>query len=187
MRNEIFFVHSAGPQNFTTGSNKLVSYLSASLGKGFRLHNPPLPDTENHRYMAWKMALQSALPVGGNKAALVGHSLGGSVIVKYLSEGLCQMPIAGLFLVAAPFWGLRGWSVDEFKLQHDFQAKLPVIDNIFIYHSCNDKWVPYSHGEAYAKALPGSVLRSIDGNDHEFSSGLPVLVNDIQKIFDPTF
>ena len=182
MKKEIYFVHSAGPQNFKQGSNKLAAYLSKSLGSSFRVNHPFMPEPENPRYVAWKMALQSALPVGGNKAALIGHSLGGSVIVKYLSEGLCQVPLAGLFLVGAPYWGLRGWSMDEFKLQHDFQSKLPAIDKVFIYHSRHDKWVPFSHGQAYAKALPGSMMRSIDGNDHEFNEGLPVLVNDIQRL-----
>ncbi len=128
------------------------------------------------------MALQSALPVGGNKAALIGHSLGGSVIVKCLSEGLCQMPLAGLFLVGAPYWGSKGWAMDEFKLQHNFASKLPPIDNVFIYHSRHDKWVPYSHGQSYAKALPSSKLRTIDGNEHEFNEGLSLLVNDIEHL-----
>jgi predicted alpha/beta hydrolase family esterase len=132
--------------------------------------------------MAWKMALQSTLPVGGHKVALIGHSLGGSVIVKYLSEGLCQMPIAGLFLVGAPYWGTRGWTMDEFMFERGFQSKLPDIDKIFIYHSRYDKWVPYSHAQSYAKTLPGSILRNVSGSEHEFSAGLPVLVDDIQSL-----
>jgi predicted alpha/beta hydrolase family esterase len=182
VKRDIFFVHSAGPQNDEQGSNNLVKYLSSSLGNGYRVHNPCLPDPENPRYLAWKMALQSNLPVGGHKAALIGHSLGGSVIVKYLSEGLCQMPIAGLFLVGAPYWGTRGWSVEEFMFERGFQMKLPEIEKIFIYHSRYDKWVPYSHGQFYSKALRGSVFRSVDGDQHEFDAGLPVLVNDIQNL-----
>jgi predicted alpha/beta hydrolase family esterase len=182
MKKDIFFVHGAGPQNNLQGSNNFVAHLSKSLGSSYRLTHPLMPDPENPRYVTWKMALQSVLPVGGNKAALIGHSLGGSVIVKYLSEGLCQMPLAGLFLVGAPYWGLKGWSMDEFKLQHDFQSTMPPIDKVFIYHSRHDKWVPYSHGQSYAKALPGSVLKTIDGNQHEFNEGLPLLVNDIQRL-----
>lgn len=182
MKKEIFFVHGAGPQNHLQGSNNFVAHLSRSLGSGYRLHHPAMPEPENPRYMSWKMALQSNLPVGGNKAALIGHSLGGSVIVKYLTEGLCQMPIAGLFLVGAPYWGTRGWSVDEFMFERGFPSKFPEIDKIFIYHSRLDKWVPYSHAQFYARALPHSVFRSITGSDHEFNEGLPVLVNDIQNL-----
>lgn len=141
-----------------------------------------MPVPENPRYLAWKMALQSSLPVGGNKAALIGHSLGGSVIVKYLSEGLCQMPIAGLFLIGTPYWGKRGWVVDEFVFDHGFESKLPDIDKIFIYHSRQDQWVPYSHAKVYMKSLPHATLRSLSGNDHEFDKGLPALVNDIQNL-----
>jgi predicted alpha/beta hydrolase family esterase len=182
MKKEIFFIHSAGPQNEDSGSNKFAAQLSKSLGSNYMLHHPMLPNPENPRYMAWKMALQSALPIGGNKVALIGHSLGGSVIVKYLSEGLCQVPLAGLFLVGTPYWGTRGWSMEEFMFQRDFQSKLPSIDKIFIYHSRNDQWVPYSHAQFYTKALPGSVLRSIDGDQHEFDNGLKVLVEDIQHL-----
>jgi predicted alpha/beta hydrolase family esterase len=141
-----------------------------------------MPEPENPRYLAWKMALQSNLPVGGNSAALIGHSLGGSVIVKYLSEGLCQMPIAGLFLVGAPYWGTRGWSMDEFMFERGFQSKLSDIGKIFIYHSRHDKWVPYSHAQSYARALRGSVFRSVSGDEHEFNTGLPILTNDIQNL-----
>ncbi len=182
MKKEIFFVHSAGPQDYAHGSNKLAAYLSTSLGDGYRIHNPCLPEPENPRYGAWKMALQSVLPVGGHKAAIVGHSLGGSVIIKYLSEGLCQMPIAGLFLVGAPYWGTRGWTMEEFMFEQGFQTKLPSIERIFIYHSRYDKWVPYSHGRVYTRELPGAILRTINGDDHEFNSGLPLLVNDIQSL-----
>lgn len=182
MKKEIFFVHSAGPQNDHEGSNNFVLKLAKSLGNDFLLHSPPMPTPENPRYIAWKMALQSSLPVGGNKAALIGHSLGGSVIVKYLSEGLCQLPIAGLFLVGAPYWGARGWAVDEFMFQRDFQSRLPAIDKIFVYHSRNDRFVPYSHAQLYTKTLPQSAMRTIDGDDHEFRDGLPVLVEDIKHL-----
>lgn len=179
----IFFVHSAGPQNDEEGSNKLVARLSQSLGEDYRVHNPKMPHPENPRYLEWKMALQSSLPVGGNKAVLIGHSLGGSVIVKYLSEGLVQLPVAGLFLVAAPYWGTRGWQVDEFMFEQGFQSRLPGIERIFIYHSRQDKWVPYNHSKMYTKALPDAIMRTLDGDDHEFKDGLTVLVKDIQSLW----
>src|SRR3954469_6830743 len=124
MTKEIFFIHSAGPQNAEEGSNQFVSHLSKSLGEGYRVHNPRMPQPENPRYQQWKMALQSNLPVGGNNTAIIGHSLGGSVIIKYLSEGLVQMPIAGLFLVGTPYWGTKGWAVDEFMFEQGFELKI---------------------------------------------------------------
>src|SRR5688572_19556501 len=131
MKKEIFFVHSAGTQGEGQGSTGLVRSLKESLGNNYVLHHPLMPDAENPRYVDWKMAIQAMLPVGGNKVAIVGHSLGGSVMLKYLSEGLCQVPVAGLFLVAAPYWGARGWTIEEFVLQRDFVSKLPGIERVF--------------------------------------------------------
>jgi predicted alpha/beta hydrolase family esterase len=182
MKKEIFFIHSAGPQHEQAGSTGLIRYLKESLDSNYVLHHPSMPDPENPRYQEWKMTLQATLPVGGNKVAIIGHSLGGSVIVKYLSEGLCQVPVAGLFLVGAPYWGLRGWTMEEFMYGPDFASRLPDIERVFIYHSRNDQWVPFSHAEAYTKKLTTSVMRKVTGEEHEFDSGLPVLVKDIQGL-----
>lgn len=182
MRKEIFFVHSAGPQGGQLGSAGLIRSLQESLGSNYMLHHPSMPEPENPRYMEWKMTLQSTFPVGGNKVVIVGHSLGGSVVVKYLTEGLCQVPVAGLFLVGAPYWGTKGWVMDEFVVDPEFPSKLPDIEHVFIYHSRNDRWVPFSHADIYARKLPGSVVRKLPGDDHEFSSGLPGLVKDIRDL-----
>lgn len=182
MRKEIFFIHSAGPQEDHAGSTGLIRSLKESLSNNYMLHHPSMPDPENPRYLEWKMMLQSTLPVGGNKVVIIGHSLGGSVVVKYLSEGLCQVPVAGLFLIGAPYWGTRGWSMEEFTFESDFSSKLPNIDHVFIYHSRNDRWVPFSHADCYAKKLQGSIVRRMTGDDHEFSSGLPLLVKDIRDL-----
>ncbi|HZY79337.1 MAG TPA: alpha/beta hydrolase [Cyclobacteriaceae bacterium] len=182
MRKEIFFIHSAGPQGNHSGSTGLLRSLQQSLGSNYMLHHPSMPEPENPRYLEWKFTLQSTLPVGGNKVAIIGHSLGGSVIVKYLAEGMCQVPIAGLFLIGAPYWGTRGWTMEEFTFGSDFSSKLPDIDNVFIYHSRSDRWVPFSHAECYAKKLPRAVVRKMTGDDHEFSSGLPLLEKDIRDL-----
>lgn len=182
MKKDIFFIHSAGPQGPHVGSDGLVESLKKSLGSEYVLHHPIMPDPENPRYLPWKMALQGALPVGGNKVVLIGHSLGGSVIVKYLSEGMVQVPVAGLFLVAAPYWGTRGWTVNEFMFGPHFESKMPDVGAVKIYHSRNDRWVPFSHSSFYARKLQGSEVRSLSGDQHEFHSGLPDLVKDIRDL-----
>ena len=103
-------------------------------------------------------------------------------MMKYLSEGLCQVPVAGLFLIAAPYWGLKGWILEEFEFKKDFVSKLPGMDQVFVYHSRKDEWVPFSHGEAYSRKLPGAVMRKLTGNEHEFGHGLPVLSKDILNL-----
>jgi hypothetical protein len=80
------------------------------------VHNHP-PGAETPRYAAWKSQLEESLALLNDKSILVGHSLGGSVLLKYLSEETRQKSISGLFIVAAPCWGAdQEWQSDEILL-----------------------------------------------------------------------
>lgn len=182
MRKEILFIHSAGPQGFDEGSSKLVAYLQAALGVAYHVRCPAMPEPENPRYEAWKDRIYRELGVPGSEVILIGHSLGASVVLKYLSEEPCRRSITGLFLIAAPYWGKKGWEIDEFVLQEDFVPKLPLIPKIFLYHSRDDEWVPFGHLARYAKKFPQATVRKIDGSEHEFGNGLPDVVNDIKSL-----
>jgi uncharacterized protein len=182
MKKEVLFIHSAGPQGFHEGSTDLVAYLHTALGAQYDLKCPAMPEPENPRYEAWKERLEKELGVPGGEVILIGHSLGGSVLLKYLSEESCKRPIAGLFLIAAPYWGKKGWQIEEYILQEDFLSKLPSIPKIFFYHSREDEWVPFGHLGHYAKKFPQAVIRGLKGNDHEFGYGLPEIVNDVKSL-----
>ena len=112
---------------------------------------------------------------------LVGHSFGGSVLLKYLAEGKPATGIGGLFLVAVPWWGSEGWNYDEYALPANFAAHLPQVP-IFLYHSTDDPHVPITHLELYRRQLPQATVRVIDGTEHSFVHGLPELLADVREI-----
>jgi predicted alpha/beta hydrolase family esterase len=111
--------------------------------------------------------------------ALVGHSFGGSVLMKYLAEGSVRSPLRALFLVSVPFWGPGGWQYDEYDLPRDFPAGLPSPPT-FLYHSEDDPEVPFSHLGLYAARLPHATARTVPGAEHSFTDGLAVLLDDIK-------
>jgi predicted alpha/beta hydrolase family esterase len=113
---------------------------------------------------------------------LVGHSLGGSVLLKYLSVEPYGRSIAALFLVAAPYWGKKNWQADEYVLREDFSSRLAGIPQIFLYHSVNDEVVPFTHLQFYAEKLPGATIRESGNRRHLFNKGLPELVADIKSV-----
>ncbi|PLR99216.1 hypothetical protein CVD19_02545 [Bacillus sp. T33-2] len=88
------------------------------------------------------------------EVAVVGHSLGASFLLKYLSEEKQVQPISGVFLIAPPYWGAEDWEVDEYLLCEDFESRLPDKQNIIFYHSRDDQWVPFTHLAMYAQKLP---------------------------------
>lgn len=178
---QVLFAHSGGPQHATgMGSFDLVAYLRRQLGTAYPLQFPQLEDPDHPTYQDWKELLDAefaALPQG---SILIGHSLGGSVLLKYLSEVNPPVSVAGIFLVAIPFWGKAGWDAPEFALPRNFAANLPDIPAIHFYHGYEDAVVPFEHVLLYKRLLPEAVLHGLEGRDHAFGKGMPGLVADIK-------
>ena len=178
MTHAVLFIHGAGDPRQPEGSGQLVDYLVSELGDGFTVIAPTMPEPDDPHYRPWRDAIERQLSELGDDVLLVGHSFGGSVLLKYLAEGSYQRPIAGLFLVSVPFWGS---DFPDFALPTDFAAHLPAAP-IFLYHSRDDPEVPASHLRRYQEHLPHATSRVIDGSQHAFTDGLPQLVDDMRAL-----
>jgi predicted alpha/beta hydrolase family esterase len=109
-------------------------------------------------------------------------SVGASVLLKYLSEVRVETPVAGLFLLAAPFWGADDfWKWDEVQLPQDIAAKLASISRIYFYHSRDDEIVPFAHLALYAARLPQATIREVDGRGHQMGNDLTDVAEDIMR------
>ncbi|MEJ2557124.1 MAG: alpha/beta hydrolase [Anaerolineae bacterium] len=113
---------------------------------------------------------------------LVGHSVGGSILLKYLSEENVKKPIVGIFLIATPYFGAEDWQVDEVTLHEGFGSQLPQGAPIFLYHSRDDEWVPFAHLAMYAKQLPQATIREFDDRGHQFNNDLSEVASDIANL-----
>lgn len=183
MKKQVLFVHSAGNQEYNLGSGDIVNYLKHHLGTEYEVHSPKLPEPESPDYELWKTRIVSELELLNEPVILIGHSLGGSVLLKFLSEENVKKSIDGLFLIAPPYWNKeKGWQVEQFILADDFASKLPDIPRIFLYHSRDDEWVPFSHLFYYAEALPSVTVRKFGIRGHNFIGGFPELVKDINTL-----
>lgn len=182
-KRQILFIHSAGPQGLREGSDELVRYLRKELDAEFDIVSPLMPEPEHPDYDQWIALLDDELAEMQEHVVAIGHSLGGSVLLKYLTEESYDKQFDGLFLIAAPFWGLPDWDVQEYKLNVNFAARLPSLSPIFVYHSSDDHVVPFHHAELYKVTLPTVSFRPLRNRGHLFSAGLPEIVDDIKKLF----
>ncbi|WP_339216495.1 alpha/beta hydrolase [Ornithinibacillus sp. FSL M8-0202] len=183
MNPALMFIHSAGPQGENQGSYNLIKYVHNRLGNNAEVISPKMPTPEDPKYSDWKNELDKALAKHSGGIVLVGHSLGGSVLLKYFSEEVYHVKVLGLFIVAAPFWGKDDdWQRKDFFLQETFEQHLKEIPHIFLYHSRDEEIVPLSHHSVLAEKLPQSTCRILDGSDHLFENGLPELVRDIRRL-----
>jgi predicted alpha/beta hydrolase family esterase len=102
------------------------------------------------------------------------------VLLKYLAEAVRRPALAGLFLVATPFWGP---DFPEFALPPDFGARLRDVSPICLYHSRDDAESPFKHLERYQPAFPHATVRVLDGRGHEFNQAqFPELAADIRGL-----
>jgi hypothetical protein len=177
----VLFIQGAGGMHQPEGSGRLAAYLARELGTGYRVIAPEMPDADNPRYQPWRDRIERELEAINEAVILVGHSFGGSVLLKYLAQGSYQRPIRGLFLLSVPNWGPDGWAYDEFTVPDDVGSRLPG-SKIFLYHSRDDPEVPFAHLGYYEERLPTAKARPIDGSEHSFLQGLPTLVDDIKNL-----
>ena len=178
MRSGVLFVHGGGEGAYEE-DRKLVASLQHALGTGYDVLSPKMPEEDRPVYQAWKERIANELVTLEGEVILVGHSLGGSVLLKYLSEEV-EKPVAGLFLVATPYWCVEDWEVDEYALREDFASKIPRGMPVFLYHSRDDEVVPFAHAALYAEKLPRATVREFDGRGHQFGDDLSEVARDIK-------
>jgi uncharacterized protein len=181
MKKPVLFIHGAGEGAFEE-DGLLVASLQNALGFAYDLRYPNMPEEDSATYADWKAPIERALATLDDEVILVGHSVGGSVLIKYLSEQQLDKPISSLFLLATPYWGAdEFWKWDEARLPEDVAAKLASIPRIFLYHSRDDDTVPFAHLALYAAKLPQATIREFDGRGHQFGNDLAEVAEDIRR------
>jgi len=121
MKRQLLFVHGGGEGAYEE-DRKMAASLRDALVSGYEVRCPKMPEEDNPQYTAWRNRIASELAELDGEVFLVGHSLGASILLKYISEEKTLTPIAGMFLVAPPYWGVEDWEVDEYVLQEDFAS-----------------------------------------------------------------
>ena len=178
MKKDVLFIHGAG-QGAYEEDGKLVASLQDALGTGYAIRYPKMEE-ENPELEMWQAQIEEELAAFDNGAILVGHSFGGSILLKHLSEHTLTKPIGGLFLIATPYWGDGGWEYEAYTLQEAFATKLKV-PRIVLYHSREDEIVEFEHLALYAEKLPQATVREFEDRGHQFNNNLAEVAEDIKK------
>jgi predicted alpha/beta hydrolase family esterase len=181
MKKHLLFIQGAGEGAYEE-DELLVASLQNALGSTYEVYYPRMVNEGSSEYADWKVQIATVLSVLDGEVILVGHSVGGSVLLKFLSGEQVENLVAGLFVIAAPYWGVdEFWRWDEVQLPQDVAAKLAGIPRIFLYHSRDDEIVPFSHLARYAEKLPQATIREVDGRGHQFGSDLADVARDIMS------
>ena len=181
MEGQVLFIHGGG-EGAHEEDKKLAASLQYELGAAYDVQYPELPDEGSPGYGAWRDRISRELAALDGEVILVGHSLGGSILLKYLCEEKVENPVSGIFLIAAPYWGAEDWKAREYELREDFASMLPGDLAMFFYHSRDDEVVPFVHLAPYRERLPQASFNEVDGRGHQFDDDLSEVARDIERL-----
>lgn len=159
------------------------SSLGEKLGESYELIAPSMPCKNNAKYLEWKIWFEKYLPFLAPELILVGHSLGGIFLAKYLAENQFPKKINALFLISAPYEaGDFGDSLADFILPNDLSLIGKQAKRIFLYHSQDDKVVDFADLSKYQKALPKAESRIFTDRGHFNQEEFPELVAALRSL-----
>jgi predicted alpha/beta hydrolase family esterase len=184
MTKHIFLIQGAGAGAYEV-DKQLATSLSHALGPQYEVHYPALPHEEDAFYEEWKHHLEKELAPMQGPIVLVGHSVGASILIKWMGEMETEKPIAGMFLLACPFWGGNGWrypGYEKLMLPEGGATHLSKGRQIFLYHCRDDATVPFDHLALYAQILPEATVCERDEGGHQFNNDLSFVAEDIKSL-----
>jgi predicted alpha/beta hydrolase family esterase len=179
---QILFVQGGGEGVHDQWDNQLVDSLRSELGPAYDIRYPVMPNEADPKYAAWKPALQQELAARQAGSIVIGHSVGGTMLIHALAESTPRPDMGAICLIAAPFIGPGGWQSDEIEARPDLDERLPGDVPIFFYHGLDDDSVPPAHVELYAKAIPRAKVRRLAGRDHQLHNQLTEIAADIRRL-----
>lgn len=178
MKKHILFIQGGGDNGYEADKS-LVASLQKEIGPDYNIQYPELESDESLPDFGWVQEIHIKIAEIKSDFFLAGHSLGASMILKYLTEETTDKNIKAIFLAATPFWsGNEDWK-QGLKLKENFEHKLPNHIPIFFYHAKDDEEVPFSHLIHYKQKIPNAIFREINTGGHQFDNALCEVAKDI--------
>lgn len=162
------------------------NYLEKNLPSQIQIIRPKMPCKENAKYSEWKILFEKFVAELTKPTILVGVSLGGIFLVKWLSENSFSKKLLSVYLIAPPFDNTlpREELVGGFKLGTSFDQIKENSDSVSFLFSSDDTVVPLSHMDKFKKVLPWAkfhVFNTVKGHfsSEEFPEFIELIKEDL--------
>ena len=166
-------------------------FIKKKLGKDFDIIKPRMPLSDDAKYEDWKIHFERYIPFFKNNIILIGYSLGGIFLAKYLSEHKFPKKILSVYLVCPPFDDtcFEEDLVGGFKLKSDLSLLEKNTKNLYLFFSEDDDDVPIEHSEKYRRKLKKALITIYPSkNGHfrvaEFPEIIKMIKNDVKMLIE---
>ncbi len=182
MSKQVLFIQGGGAGAHDEWDNKLVESLARELGPTYEITYSRMPDEADPTYAAWKEALEQEIAALDDGAILIGHSLGGTILINALTDNPPERKLSGVFLIAAPFVGAGGWLSEDITPLPELGARLSEVTPVRLYHGSADDTAPFAHVDLYARAIPHALVRKLEGRNHQLDDDLAEVAADVRAL-----
>ena len=167
MNKKVLIVHGWG------GNSKepIVDFMNQEFSKkGYKVITPDMPETNDPKPELWLNKIKKELGEIKDNTYLVGHSIGGIAILRFIESLSDKEKIRGIILIA-PWMGLDKESINEvgefeareisnrwFSKKIDWEKIKAKIGKIICIYSKDDPFVPLEGKELFIKKLRAKIL-----------------------------
>jgi len=140
-----------------------------------------MPNSTNARYEEWAVWFGRIAEVADDDIILVGHSMGGVFLAKYLSEYDFPKRIRATLLVAAPYEDEAHEDLASFKITGGLEKFVHQGGDIIFYHGIDDV-VPLSELKLYKKSIPKAETYELSAQDHFVRGKFSEIIETIKNL-----
>lgn len=182
---QILFIQGGGEGTHDAWDDKLVDSLARELGDGFEVRYPRMPREDDPSFERWGPAIRQEIEALDDGEIVVGHSVGGTLLVRVLAERPPERRLGAIVLLATPFVGDGGWPGDNFEMPGDLGDRLPDGVPVHLFHGLDDDEVPAAHADLYARVIPQARVHRLPGRDHQLGNDLAEVATVIRAVRRP--
>jgi predicted alpha/beta hydrolase family esterase len=135
-----------------------------------------MPSGRNAKYNEWSIWFEKLFPYLNEEIILIGHSLGATFLIKYISENILPIHINQIHLVAGAICIKGGFGYNDSLDKIEKQC-----NNIFIYHSIDDPVVDFEDALKYQKMLTNAKFEQFEDRGHFLQEKFPEIVGNIKN------
>jgi predicted alpha/beta hydrolase family esterase len=165
-----------------------ADYFDKKLGNRCHIIRPRMPRQDGATYTEWATHFERYFPKLKHNLILMGESLGGIFLAKYLSENKFPKKLRSVYLVCPPFddtlptESLAG----GFNLRSNLSLLEENCSRLNLLFSANDSVVPVSQAKKYAAKLKNAnivIYKNVAGHFQisEFPEIVAMIRSDLRK------
>lgn len=147
-------------------TEKWKDAMQKEFASDFEIFRPEMPSPGNATYEEWSIWFSRLVPFLRDGVILIGHSLGGVFLARYMNDHDLPIRVKASILVAAPFDDESHESLGDFRIVGTLERFSRQGGEIHLLASTDDPVVPFGELAKYTSLLPSATVHTFEDKGH---------------------